>query len=105
MQLHHFLAARPRMQAVHVLGYEGEKIRRSSPASARWPRFGAAFATWARPHSYHSHTRRGSLANASGVASCCGSLRAQNPVWAPRKVGTPLSAEVPEPDSATTRSA
>ena len=24
MQLYHFLAARPRMQAVHVLGYEGE---------------------------------------------------------------------------------
>jgi hypothetical protein len=80
-------------------------MRRSRCASASCPRSGAASTTSFRRHSYHSHTRRGSLANASGVANSCGSQRSQKPVWASRKVGTPLSAEMPEPVSATTRSA
>jgi hypothetical protein len=71
--------------------------RASSAASALWPGFGAACFTSSRRQAYHSQTRRGSRANASGVASSCGSYRDQRPVWASRKVGTPLSAEMPEP--------
>ncbi len=70
---------------------------------ARCPGLGRASATSLRRHAYQSQTRLGSLSKASGVASSCGSKRAQSPVWASLKVGTPLSAEIPEPVSTTVR--
>src|SRR5690554_6298383 len=54
---------------------------------------------------YHSHTRSGLRAKPSGVASSIGSYSAHRPCWASRKVGTPLSAEMPAPVRATTRCA
>src|SRR3990170_80369 len=45
---------------------------------------------------YHSHTSTGSLLNASGVARSSALKRRQRPS-SPRKVGTPLSAEIPAP--------
>src|ERR1039458_2104069 len=45
---------------------------------------------------YHSHTSLGFLAKASGLASSSGLYSFQRPP-APRKVGTPLSAEIPAP--------
>src|SRR5437899_1913426 len=70
---------------------------RSSRARAKWPGFGFTAETRSRRHAYHSQTSFGLRRNASGVANCSGEYFAQRPVRASRKVGTPLSAEIPAP--------
>src|SRR5262249_27392394 len=57
-----------------------------------------------RRQSYHSQTRRGSFAKAWGVARSSGLYCFQRPS-APRKVGMPLSAEMPAPVRTTTEEA
>src|SRR5262249_56211589 len=54
-------------------------------------------------HSDQSHTSSGFGRNGWGVASSSGRKRAQSPLCASRKVGIPLSAEIPAPVNATTR--
>ena len=73
-------------------------------ASTSWARFGRHRAMRLRRHEYHSHTRRGSCANAWGVARSSGLNRRQSPS-APRNVGTPLAADTPAPVSTVTRRA
>ena len=70
----------------------------STAARAAWPGFGMQPRILCLRHWYHSHTSRGSAANAPGVASDIGSLRFHNPSG-PRNVGTPLSADTPAPVS------
>src|SRR5882724_1174903 len=76
--------------------------RFSISTRARWAGLGWAEATSLRRQSYHSQTRRGLLRKARGVASSSGLNLAHRPVWASRKVGTPLSAETPAPVRTTT---
>src|SRR5471030_1599041 len=82
--------------------YTGFRI--SNCTSALWAELGAAFEISSRRQLYHSQTRRGSLAKASGVARSSGLYSFQRPA-SPRKVGTPLSAEMPAPLKTATESA
>src|SRR5215472_2128464 len=75
----------------------------SISARARWAGFGFAAATSWRRRAYHSQTRPGLRRNARGVARSSGLYFAHRPVWASRKVGTPLSAETPAPVNTATR--
>src|SRR5881394_2533211 len=76
--------------------------RRSSSTSATCPGLGCARETNSRRQAYHSHTSFGLRWNASGVARSSGLNFDQSPLCESRKVGTPLSAEIPEPVSAAT---
>src|ERR1035438_2027812 len=71
-------------------------MRFSNSTSARCPALGCALEMISRRQLYHSHTSLGFLAKASGLASSSGLYSFQRPP-APRKVGTPLSAEIPAP--------
>ena len=74
--------------------------RHSISARARCPGFGCALWMICRRQSYHSQTKRGSRAKASGDASFSGEKFRQSP-FGPRNVGIPLSAEMPAPVKAT----
>mgnify|MGYP003709929515 CR=1 FL=1 len=73
---------------------------RARRARARCPEFGEQVAIKPRRQPYHSQTVNGSRAKASGVASSSGWYDFQRPLD-PRKVGTPDSAEIPAPVTAT----
>src|SRR3990172_9771972 len=73
-------------------------------ASARCAALGIFVAMISRRQLYHSHTSLGSLLNASGVASSSALKFRHRPSF-PRKVGTPLSAEIPAPVSTQTEDA
>lgn len=76
--------------------------RRSSSTRARCPGFGCALWMIWRRQSYHSQTSLGSFAKAFGDASFSGEKFLHSPEG-PRKVGIPLSAEIPAPVKATIR--
>ncbi len=52
--------------------HENVSKRRLQFAKTSWARLGAQAATTDRRHAYHSHTSRGLLAKASGVAKLSG---------------------------------
>jgi hypothetical protein len=76
--------------------------RRAHSASTRCAWFGLQAAISERRQAYHSHTKPGSRANASAVASASGRKFRHKPP-APRKVGTPLAADTPAPVRTVTR--
>src|SRR5689334_11422355 len=69
---------------------------RSNSTMASCAGLGFLVAISSRRQLYHSHTKRGSRSNASGVARSSARNVRHKPS-APRKVGTPLSAEIPAP--------
>ena len=66
------------------------------------PGFGSPTLPAAAATRTQSHTNFGFARKAAGVASSSGSYFDHNPVRASRKVGTPLSAEIPAPVSTVT---
>ena len=71
-------------------------------ATARCPSLGpTAFIIWCR-HRYHAHTFSGWRRHASELEISYGSTLAHSPVSTSRKVGTPLSADIPAPLSTVT---